>query len=74
MKYTIIKYRVYNKHLKKIKDFKAIVESGDVDKFIEFVNSGDRIVIFDEIKEVEDIDLIKKILYKVKDELQNELF
>jgi len=73
-KYTIIKYRIFNKEFKKIKDFKAIVESDNINKFIEFLDGGNRIVIYDEIREAEEDDLIRRMLLKVKDNLQDELF
>jgi uncharacterized Rmd1/YagE family protein len=73
-KYTIVRYRVYNKDYKKVRECRSIVESENVNKFLEFVSGGNRIVVFDEFKEIDEDNLINKILFKIKDELQEEFF
>jgi len=73
-KYTIIKYRVFNTNYKKIRDCKAIVESENAEKFVELVSGGNRIVVFDRFDEIDEENLINKVLFNIKENLQEELF
>jgi len=72
--YCLLKFRVFDRDYKKLMSCKMIVFKENLSRILVFLNSNDRIVIYDEIREAEEDDLIRRMLLKVKDNLQDELF
>jgi hypothetical protein len=70
--YCLVKFRVFDKGYKKLMNCKIVVLQEDLTKILSFLESNNRIVVYDEIKEFRGKNEIVEMLRQIKNDIEDE--